>query len=77
MNKASFKAMRLQKGMTQKEFADLLRVSESTVAAIETGRRCISDTVRARIAQNIEVNQELILFLGMYQELDNIISPKQ
>lgn len=74
MNKESFKAMRLQKGMTQKEFADLLRVSESTVAAIENGRRSISDTVRARLAQNFEVSEELLLFLDSYKKLDKVIS---
>lgn len=74
MNKESFKALRLKKGMTQKQFADLLRVSESTVAAIETGRRNISDTVRARLAQNFEVSEELLLFLDSYQKMENIIS---
>lgn len=74
MNKDSFKALRLKQGMTQKNFADLLGVSESTVAAIETGRRNISDTVRARLAQNFEVDKELLLFLDSYREIGNIIS---
>jgi len=74
MNREKFKALRLQKGMTQKEFADLLRVSESTVEAIENGRREISDTVKARLAQNFEVSEELLLFLDSYRKIGNIIS---
>lgn len=72
MNSNSFKALRLRNGMTQKEFGDLLGVSESTIAAIENGRRKISDQVRARLAQKVEVNDDLIYFLESYRKIDNI-----
>jgi transcriptional regulator with XRE-family HTH domain len=72
MNANSFKALRLRNGMTQKEFGDLLGVSESTIAAIENGRRRISDQVRARLAQKVEVNDDLIYFLESYRKIESI-----
>lgn len=73
MNATNFKRVRLKKKMTQKEFGKLLGISESTIAAIENGRRQISDQVRARMAQNIEVDDDLVYFLESFRMLDNII----
>ncbi|MCM3705845.1 MULTISPECIES: helix-turn-helix transcriptional regulator [Cytobacillus] len=72
MNANSFKGLRLKKGMTQKEYADLLGVSESTIAAIETGRRPISDLVRARLAQKIELDEDSIYFLESFEKVKRI-----
>ena len=71
MNAVKFKALRLRESMTQKEFANLLGVSESTVAAIETGRRNVSDTVRARLVQSVDVGSEFISFFEKYNEISH------
>ena len=73
MNATNFKALRLRLGMTQREYADFLGVSESTVAAIENGRRSISDHVRARLAQKVEIDSDFLYFLESYRKMGNII----
>lgn len=70
MNKNVFKAMRLYKGMSQKQFAELLDLSEATVANIESGVRPISDRTRARIATNIDVGEDFSSFLLRFQEVN-------
>lgn len=70
MNKNVFKAMRLYKGMSQKQFAELLDLSEATVANIEAGVRPISDRTRARIATNIDVGEDFSSFLLRFQEVN-------
>ncbi|MEM5003185.1 helix-turn-helix transcriptional regulator [Priestia megaterium] len=60
MNKNVFKSIRIYHGHTQSAFASLLGVSESTVAAIETGRREVSDSVRIKLARQFDINQEFI-----------------
>lgn len=72
MNRNTFKAVRLRKKMSQARFAVFLGVSESTIAAIETGRRGISDTVRARLAEKIEIDHDLISFLESYEKMNRI-----
>ncbi|MGG3691118.1 helix-turn-helix transcriptional regulator [Heyndrickxia ginsengihumi] len=72
MNAEIFRAIRLKKGMTQSKYANLLGISESTVAAIENGRRGISDQVRARLAREVEIDEELLYFLESYRKLGNI-----
>lgn len=72
MNSNSFKALRLKKGMTQKEYAEMLGVSESTIAAIESGRRSISDLVRARLAQKIDIDEDSIYFLESFEKIKRI-----
>lgn len=76
MNRHIFKAVRLQLKKTQSEFADFLNISLSSVAAIETGRRGISDTVRARLAEKIAVDEGLLSFLDSYEKMNSIIQYK-
>lgn len=73
LNGEMLKMVRLSKRMTQAEFGDMLDVSASTIAHIENGRRNISDTLRARLAQEVDFN-EFMFFFERYNELDNIIS---
>jgi transcriptional regulator with XRE-family HTH domain len=68
----NFKAIRLKQKMTQQEFAELLGVSRSTIEAIESGRRPISDLVRARLAQKIDLDQESLRFLELYKKIFQI-----
>jgi transcriptional regulator with XRE-family HTH domain len=72
MKANDFRGLRLKRSMTQREYADLLGISESTVAAIENGRRPISDQVRARLAQRVEFNNDLLYFLESYYKIGNI-----
>lgn len=67
MDKETFRALRLSKNMTQKEFGELLGVSESTVAAIENGRRLISDKVRARLATITDIDDDFIDFYNRFR----------
>lgn len=68
MDSKKFKMIRLKKAMSQREFAAFLGVSESTVAAIETGRRTISDQVRACLARKVEIDADLICFFDSFRK---------
>lgn len=73
MDGQTLKMIRLEKRMTQSEFGSLLGISTSMVAHIENGRRAVSDTVRARLAQVVNID-EFVSFFERYNELDDIIS---
>lgn len=68
MNSKTFKALRIKEGYSQADFATLLGVSESTVAAIETNRRPMSAKVKVRLAQQYELNDEMFLFFDEYEK---------
>lgn len=76
MDSNTFRGVRLRKKMSQARFAEFLGVSESTVAAIEKGRRNISDTVRARLAEKIAFDDSLISFLESYEKINKIVHYK-
>ncbi|MFB5932984.1 helix-turn-helix domain-containing protein [Peribacillus frigoritolerans] len=69
MKITTFKATRLKLSMSQEAFGKFLGVSESTVAAIESGRRPISDAVRGKLADKISVNEELLSFFESYEKI--------
>jgi len=51
MKGSTVKAIRISKGLTQAELAELLGVVEATISRIESGQRNVSDRIRIRIAQ--------------------------
>lgn len=73
MNRHLFKAIRLEKGLTQREFGELLGLSQSTIANIEAGRREITDTVRARLAKNVNMTDDFFSFYLRFQEFEYTI----
>lgn len=58
MNKDLLKDIRLFKGMTQREFADWLGVSQITIALIESNQRNVSDTVASKLAHKFDVTSD-------------------
>ncbi|MEK4085148.1 helix-turn-helix domain-containing protein [Psychrobacillus sp. FSL K6-1415] len=64
MNSTSFKALRIREGKTQAAFAEMLGVSESTVAQIETNKRPISARVKVKLAQKFKMDDELVNFFA-------------
>lgn len=60
MNRELFKAIRLEKQLSQDEFARLLGVSQSTVQMIEAGKRKITDRIRFRLAKCCDLTPELL-----------------
>jgi transcriptional regulator with XRE-family HTH domain len=72
MQAKTFRGLRLKAGKTQAEWAEFLGVSESTVAAIENERRSISDSVRARLAQKVQVDDELLSFFDSMEKLKQL-----
>ncbi|AQX53351.1 helix-turn-helix domain-containing protein [Priestia flexa] len=63
MNSNVFKAFRLHLGMTQKTFAELIGVSATTVAFIETGQRSISPLTKSKLAKTLEISDEFLTFV--------------
>ena len=76
MESITFRQMRAQKRMTQQEFADALGLSQSTIAHIEAGRRDISYTTRARLAQIVDVKGEFLSFFERLKEIELILPSK-
>lgn len=72
MDKETFRKIRLYLRKTQEEFAKDLGVSDSTIAAIETGRRAISDRVRMRLAVKFEITNDFIESMERAEKLTNI-----
>lgn len=70
MNGEKFRAIRLWKGMTQQEFADLLGVSVATVARIESGSLDVSPRIKAKIVSRVNLDDD---FLDFYEKM-NLIS---
>ncbi|MED4127482.1 helix-turn-helix transcriptional regulator [Shouchella miscanthi] len=71
MNKETFRALRLKEGLTQKEFASILGVSTSSVEAIESGRRNISDKVRAKLATEYPLDESYFIYFDQYEKLQS------
>ena len=76
MEANTFRDMRAQKRMTQKEFAEALGLSQSTVAHIEAGRRGISYITRTRLAQIVDVRTEFLPFFERLKEIEKVIPTK-
>lgn len=55
--KDRLKALRKAKGLTQKEFADALRVSRSNIASYETGKNELSGAVISLICKTFSVSE--------------------
>lgn len=60
MDGMAVKAIRLKKGMTQVQFAAMLNVSPSSIAAVESGYRAVSHNLRIKIAQTVGMGDEII-----------------
>jgi transcriptional regulator with XRE-family HTH domain len=60
MDKYIIRALRMNESLTQKELAGRLKISESTVAAYETGRRSVSANVRMKVSSLFEVTPEIL-----------------
>ncbi|MCA1059764.1 helix-turn-helix domain-containing protein [Rossellomorea aquimaris] len=74
MEASTFKGLRLRASKTQVQWAEFLGVSESTVAAIENGRRRVSDTVRARLAQKVSIDDDLMSFFDSLEKFKQLYS---
>lgn len=59
MDGKAVRAIREHKQMSQSEFAKAIGVSQQTVAAVESGKRSVSDRVRYRISALFEVEETI------------------
>ncbi|WP_017495788.1 helix-turn-helix transcriptional regulator [Flavobacterium sp. WG21] len=60
MNKTKLIQVRLSKGLSQEELADLIGMTQSNYSRRESGRKSISDIEWNRIAKELEVKTEVI-----------------
>ena len=59
----ALKKMRMEKGLSQQQFADLIYVDRSTVASWETGRRVPNAVLLARICECLGVDVNIMMGL--------------
>lgn len=65
------RALRLQHGLTQAQFADKLGVHQSSIAKIESGERGITDAMYARIVAKFDVGEDFTSFFTRFNEVRN------
>lgn len=75
VDRKKFKAIRLDKRMTQDEFGHLLGLAGSSIANIEAGRRGISDSTIARLAR-VDISADFLSFFYRMQEVEQTLSIK-
>ena len=61
MNILNLKVARVKKGLTQKELAELIRVSPSMINRIETGKQIPKVDILLKLAEILEVSAEELL----------------
>lgn len=72
MNGETVRAIRIYKEMTQPEMAALLKVSTSTIAAVENGHRIVSDNLRIRIAQTFGAGDDILEAIARAKESERL-----
>lgn len=60
MSGEAVRAIRISLNLSQREFASMLKVSRSVIAAVESRHRSVSDNLRIRIAQTFGCGDEVI-----------------
>ncbi|WP_054949203.1 helix-turn-helix domain-containing protein [Numidum massiliense] len=60
MTPTDVKAIRAHFGLSRREFAEKIGVSWSTVQAIETGRRRITDETRTKITSTFDLSADVL-----------------
>ena len=66
----TLKILRLQSGLTQKDLADILGVTKSTVSYYETEERAPSTDILVRLAQYFHVSTDHLLGLADEEYID-------
>jgi transcriptional regulator with XRE-family HTH domain len=66
------RAIRISKDMTQPEFAAVLRVSKSCIAAVESGHRAVSANLRVKIAQTFGCGPDIIEAIARAKDSDKL-----
>ena len=59
-------------GLSQRQFAEMIGMSGSAVAMVEANHRKMSAIMRAKIAANIPINDELLSFFDSTEKLKRI-----
>lgn len=72
MNGETVRAIRVYKEMTQPEFAAVLKVSKSCIAAVESGHRVVSDNLRIRIAQTFGMGTDILEAIAAARASSNL-----
>ena len=71
MNKELFKALRHDKGLTQKAYGERLGITGNTVSKIERGEARITDRIRIAVAQQFPITHD---FLETYEAAEKLKS---
>lgn len=69
MQGEKLRALRLQHGLTQVQFAEQLGVHQSSIAKIEAGERGLTDAMYARIVAKFDVGDEFASFFIKFNEV--------
>ncbi|MFL1665312.1 MULTISPECIES: helix-turn-helix domain-containing protein [Bacillus cereus group] len=69
MDNELFRDLRAYLGLTQREFANKLKVHRSTIGNIECGLLPLSDGIRMRAFRAFDIDAEMLEKLKQYRQL--------
>lgn len=72
MNGIAVRGIRIMLGMTQAEFADKLRISQSHISDVENGRRGVTSNLRVKIAQTFGTGPDIIEAIERAKESERL-----
>ncbi|OMF73024.1 helix-turn-helix domain-containing protein [Paenibacillus glucanolyticus] len=72
MNGIAVRGIRIMLGMTQAEFAETLRISQSHISDVENGRRGVTSNLRIKIAQTFGTGPNIIEAIERAKESERL-----
>ncbi|MCQ6530528.1 helix-turn-helix domain-containing protein [Bacillus mycoides] len=70
MSGQRLKALRLEKGMTQQQLADVLEIEKSNISRFESGKQSPSSENTVKMAKLFNVSVDYLLGLSAHKTLD-------
>ncbi|MEK4115609.1 helix-turn-helix transcriptional regulator [Paenibacillus sp. FSL W8-0919] len=72
MNGIAVRGIRIMLGMTQADFANKLRVSQSLISDVENGRRGVTRNLRVKIAQTFGTGPDIVEAIERAKESEKL-----
>ena len=71
MNSNLFKQIRINEGISQKEYADILGISQTFISLMENGKYPISDSTKRKVFREFEISKDIVVQIDRMWSFDN------